>query len=115
MPEFKGLVTKACDILSSRTLVWSALCVSPENVLAAPGRGWGWKGLVSRVEVQRRPCPAGAWVVKQWVWGGWGCSNPRLGRAPLGSGLRSPLSQAGNFRDSINTHPGISKYRVFCV
>lgn len=87
MPELKGLVTQACDILRLK----DPCVVNPLNGLTTERR------LVACMEFQSCSSPtASSGAVTP--------SSHQLGGALPGSGLRSPLSQACNFRGTVNTH-----------
>lgn len=59
--------------------------------------------LVSRVDFRSSPAPR---APRQNRGSGWVERPHQLGGTCLGSGVRSPLGQACDFRDTINTHPG---------
>lgn len=99
VPELKGLVTKACDILRLQNpCVVNPLSVTREcSDFTREMRLVSWHGVSVAFQPGGHPGKA---------MGLGGRSNQQLGGAFLGSVLKSPLSQACNFRDTINTHPG---------
>lgn len=99
VPELKGLVTKACDILRLQ----NPCVVNPQSVTRECSDFTREMRLVSRHGVSVAFQPGGHPGEAKGL-GGW--SNQQFGGAFLGSELKSPLSQACNFRDTINTHTG---------
>ena len=97
MPELKGLVTKAGDI-------WRLKNPGAVNLLSVSRAGSDLTGEVKPVshsEFQKCSSPMGpgeAGGLGSWI-------GHQCGGASLGSGLRSLLSPAFNFRVTINTHP----------